>query len=111
MTLLNKITEISSNLTFEIREISKCTQASRTKTYIQSTLVDSVKELEKQNRQLDGYRNTIESPIELGDKINTVYDELVAIAEAIGEVQYHLMHSDIASASAVLTKISKSIRR
>ena len=110
MTLLDKVIEISSNLAFEIREISKCTQTSRTKFYIQTTLTDSVKELEKQNKKLNGYRNTLESPIELGEEINTVYDEIWAISEAIGEVQYHLMHNDILAALEVLDKINKSIK-
>lgn len=110
MTLLDKVTEISSNLAFEIREISKCTQTSRTKFDIQTTLTDSVKELEKQNKKLNGYRNTLESPIELGEDINTVYDEIWAISEAIGEVQYHLMHNDMLAAFEVLDKINKSIK-
>ena len=110
MTLLDKVTEIYSNLAFEIREITKCTQTSRTKTDIQTTLVDSVKELEKQNKKIDGYRNTLESPIELGEEINTVYDDLWAIAEAIGEAQYHLMHNDILNASEILCKVSESIK-
>ena len=110
MTLLDKILGISSNLAFEIREISKCTQTSRTKFDIQTRLVDSVNELEKQNKKLNGYRNTLESPIELGEEINTVYDEIWAISEAIGEVQYHLMHNDILAALVVLDKINKSIK-
>ena len=109
MTLLDKIIDISYNLSHESHQIERCTQPSRTKSDIQETLAVSLLNLKEQNKKLDGYRNTLERPIKLGDETNTIHDELLAIADAIGTAQYYLMKNDILNASAVLNDISKVI--
>ena len=110
MTLLDKVTDIHANMSCDVRELSACKQVSRTKAYIQEAVSSLHEDLEKQVNRIDGYRNTLEHPIELGDPENTLRQDLWSIVEAIGDAQYHLMHNDILNASIVLSEISRVIK-
>ncbi len=109
LNMLNKVTMLSHRLGDTERLLQKTQQVSRTKEEIRKMTLESEKAVAESKRRIAGYRSNL-NPVILGDEENTLYDDLSAIADEIGTVQYMLAHGKVREASEILVKVNLLIR-
>ena len=97
--------DVSQGLLF----LDKSLPVSRTKAEMREYVESAKDALTSGRKRIDGPRNNL-IPFDINDENNTIYDDIQALINKLGDVQYDLMQNDTKSAAEHLHEAMFKIR-
>lgn len=104
-----KISYTADDIRQSLLDLDKSLCVSRTKAEMREYIESAKEKLTAGEKRLDAPRNNLE-PFDIDKEDNTIYEDMQAILNKLGDVQYDLMQNDTRSASKHLHEAMAKIR-